>query len=92
MVATSDGASGLALLLAGSGGIPNFLCIGSGSGTAISTASWLYGDLDLPEPFSARTISTPKETEFQSDWSANELSGLTLTNFIKPRCAMEALL
>jgi len=82
MTVTDIGLSGTALAIGSfSPNRPQYLRIGSGSGTELSTATGLFAEISDPKTFTAVDNSTPKIVTFQADWSAPTMSGLELREF-----------
>jgi hypothetical protein len=83
MVITNYGRSGLSLLMAGSGNIPQWSCIGDGSGAELPTLGSLINESGLSPRriWSTRDISTAAETVWTHDYNSVEMSGLGLTEF-----------
>jgi len=76
------GKSGAALLMVGSGVIPQYLAIGSGSGANVGTLGSLVAEvLGSRIIWTSRDISTANQVAFQYDLGANVMSGITLTEF-----------
>jgi len=81
MTVTNGGLANVALLLAGSGTIPAYMSIGSGSGTQLIGLSALYAEIGSRKSFSDRDILTANQITWQADWTSVEMSGLSLREF-----------
>lgn len=80
MVFTESGKSGLALMLAGSGSKPQFLGIGSGSGTASSTDKYLK-QIYTKRVYDSGDIGTQKEISWTFNFDSIDMNGRTLREF-----------
>jgi len=80
LTTTTYGASGLALLMVGSGTRPQYIAIGTGSGTATPYRSGLIFEVDR-KLCSAISGASSQEVEFTADWGSVELNGIRLTEF-----------
>jgi len=80
MVATTYGASGLALLLTGSGTRPQYIAIGTGSMAVNINRSGLAFEVSR-KICTAISGATAQEVEFTADWGSIELNGLRITEF-----------
>jgi len=80
---TNYGLSGVAITgWTGSGTPPQWLGIGSGSGTELATCSGLYSEYSAQRvKYTARDPATQKQVGWTYDKGATSMSGLTLTNF-----------
>lgn len=81
IVFTQSGKSGTALLLVGSGGIPQFVGIGIGSGVVSSGNTVLITETGTRSWFSTRDSSIVNEVNWVFDYSSVEMSGVSLTEF-----------
>ena len=82
MVTTEFGLSGNALLWAGSGNIPRFTAIGSGSGAEVASLGSLVAEvLATRVDFTARDISTAKQVSYTHDYGSTTMSGIFLREF-----------
>lgn len=83
MVATNIGKSGLALLMAGSGNVPRYCAIGSGSGAvAVTNGSLVAERLSSPRTFyTSRDQSVAKKITWIWDFTSTTMSGTILREF-----------
>jgi len=83
MVWTNIGLSGTALAIGSySPNRPQWMRIGSGSGTSLVTLSGLYAETGSPTTFTAVDVTALYKVTFQGDWTAALMSGLSLNEFI----------
>ena len=80
MVVTNVGKSGLTLMLFGSGIVPNFLAIGSGSGTALVTNTNLVAET-RSVLFTTRDVTISQEVNYTFDLNSAQMSGTNLREF-----------
>jgi hypothetical protein len=80
MVITNIGLSGLALRMAGSGGIPAYIAVGTGSKLEAANVTALK-TMGVILPFSTRDISTAQYISWTSDFSSTLMSGLSFKEF-----------
>jgi hypothetical protein len=80
---TTFGRSGLALRIIGSSSSPDFLALGSGSGTYVSTTAKLYGEVfsNNRQFYSTRDITTQNEVTWTWDKSSVAMSGINLREY-----------
>jgi len=81
MVATNYSKQQSALLLVGSGTIPQFLRIGTGSASVVASIGSLVTDAGGAVYFSNRDISTTNKVTYSFSKSSVALSGITMTEF-----------
>jgi hypothetical protein len=81
MVVTDIGKSGLALLMAGSGTVPSFCGVGTGSASEVASLGSLITPFGARRTFTTRDISTIKEVEWNFDFDSISMSGCNLTEF-----------
>lgn len=83
MVITNLGKAQLTLAMTGSmGNQPQYLGIGTGSGTVLTTASGLYSEVSPRVIWTSRDISTSQQINFSFDKSSTAMSGISLTEFL----------
>jgi hypothetical protein len=71
----------MVLLLTGSStSVPNYLMIGSGSGTVSTSDTTLFAPTDR-QAITTLTYPTSTSIQFQGDWNSVEMSGTRLTEF-----------
>ena len=82
MVMTNISVSGAASLLTGSGTIPQFCAIGTGSVAENSAIGSLVTEaLSDRKSYTSRDASVSSEVTWAYDWSSIEMSGTTLSEF-----------
>ena len=74
--------SGLALLMAGSGAVPRYCAIGSGSGAEVVTLGSLIAEvLSARVDYTSRSIATAKQVNWVYDFGSTVMSGTNLREF-----------
>lgn len=82
MVVTDFGKSGNALLWAGSGLIPRFSAIGSGSGAELASLGSLVAEVQATRrDFTSRDITVSKQVSWTFDYGSTTMSGVNLSEF-----------
>jgi hypothetical protein len=81
MVVTNYAKENLALQLARSGTIPQFLAIGSGSGAAVAGLGSLVAEVGSRIFFTNRDISTSKKVTYSYSKSSVAMSGVFLREY-----------
>ena len=81
MVVTDFGVAECALLMAGSGTIPRFCEIGSGSGTAVASLGSNIAPVLTRTDFTSRDIGVPNQVEWVHDFGRGAMSGIALREF-----------
>lgn len=83
MVVTDVGLSGTALAIGSfSPNRPQWMILGSGSGTALPSVTGLYAQIGSPEQFDNIDNSSVKQVTWQTEWTAPAMSGLNLREFV----------
>jgi len=77
---TDDGIETIAAILGGSGAIPSYIAIGTGSSTVVSGNTALLNETDR-NYITNRDTTVAKDVTYITDYSATELSGTTLTEW-----------
>jgi len=81
MVTTNYGKENLALQLARSGTIPQYLAIGSGSGAVVPGLGSLVAEATTRTFYNGRDTSTSKKVTYTFSKSSVAMSGINLTEF-----------
>lgn len=81
MVVTNVGKSGLAMILAGYGPIPNWVGIGSGSGVVSVTNTGLIAETIRSAITGSPDTSTLQQTAYTADFNSVQMSGTGLKEF-----------
>ena len=82
MVVSNFGKSGNALLWVGSGNVPRYAAIGSGSGADIATLGSLIAETQSTRrDFTSRDITVANEVNYTYDYGSTTMSGTFLREF-----------
>jgi hypothetical protein len=77
MTITNTGKDYISKIIAGSGTIPNYCAVGSGSGTATASSSGLLSEFDR-NTITSIDYTTTRKITYSTDFSSVEMSGLNL--------------
>jgi len=80
MSLVDDGINGIALVMGGSGAIPSYIGIGTGSSTVSGNQTTLDTETDR-NALTSIDLTVAKDTTYIANYSSTELSGTTMTEF-----------
>ena len=80
---TNTSKDAIALLIAGSGAVPEYLAVGSGSGIFTVTQTALIAERSgtLRIPYTSRYIGSSQFVVYEHNISSSQMSGVLLTEF-----------